>query len=60
MNIARTLKIEKWLPGYQRLCMGYKNSVLKNKRLKSVPEVLKIKSALPPGYADNPAPHPYP
>jgi ribosomal protein S12 methylthiotransferase accessory factor len=48
------------VPGYQRLCMGYKNRVLKNKRLKSVPEVLKIKSALPPGYADNPAPHPYP
>jgi thiazole/oxazole-forming peptide maturase SagD family component len=48
------------VPGYQRLCMGYKNRVLNNKRLKSVPETLKIKSVLSSEYADNPAPHPYP
>jgi len=48
------------IPGYQRLCMGYKNRCLNNTRLKNVPQNLKLFSKVPFGATDNPAPHPYP
>lgn len=48
------------IPGYQRLCMGYKNRSLGGARLREMAGRMKLDSHLPAGAADNPAPHPYP